>query len=66
MGIFKVIVGRRVSMSHCCGGCGGEDPSKKKAETSEKDVNQVAEKNSASANAEKAAAPTGTWQPAKE
>jgi len=48
-------------MSHCCGGCGGENPSEKKnRETSEKEADKQQDKNSA----EKATSPTGTWQPA--
>jgi len=52
-------------MSHCCGGCGGEDPSKKKSETSEKEVDIAQDKSSADkSSAENTTSPTGTWQPA--
>ena len=53
-------------MSHCCGGCGGEDPSKKKPEALEKDVNDTTEKKSAAEKAETNTSPTGTWQPEKK
>lgn len=55
-------------MSHCCGGCGGEDPLMKKAnadkqgaEKPEADSKKGAEVKS-SKKAEVGAA-TGTWQP---
>lgn len=50
-------------MSHCCGGCGGEDPSKTKAETKEKDSKAV---ESQASKAETNTATTGTWDPAKK
>jgi len=52
-------------MSHCCGGCGGEDPSKKKTnvvseveeqKSSEKKMNEAKSKNDTK---------VGTWQPEK-
>lgn len=56
-------------MSHCCGGCGGEDPSKNKVEKNEKEtVAAVGEKSvdNASVETSAASAKIGTWQPAKK
>jgi hypothetical protein len=56
-------------MSHCCGGCGGEDPSKKKTEVADQALenkaseNKADEKNAATEATAKEAE-VGTWQPA--
>ena len=49
-------------MSHCCGGCGGEDPAKKKEQT----VDVEAKKTAGKDLAENTTAATGTWQPPKK
>lgn len=57
-------------MSHCCGGCGGEDPLMKKTNTdkqgtekSETSNNKGAEGNSSNKAESDAGSTTGTWQP---
>jgi hypothetical protein len=51
-------------MSHCCGGCGGEDPlmKDKEAEAPVKDAKNSAEKSDAVSKPLKAE----TWQPEKK
>lgn len=51
-------------MSHCCGGCGGEDPLKKNEQAEEKDAKNSVAKESAKETS--APLETGTWQPAKK
>lgn len=59
-------------MSHCCGGCGGEDPLMKKTKTEGQvtDNQQVDNKQAEGQTSKKAetesvkGSATGTWQPA--
>ncbi len=62
-------------MSHCCGGCGGEDPLMKKENKTNQNTDQLAEVNKELVGSEKLEKPsadkatanvsstTGTWQP---
>jgi len=50
-------------MSHCCGGCGGEDPLKKNEKATEVDKKKSFQ-DSKTSTASTAA--TGTWQPPKK
>ena len=49
-------------MSHCCGGCGGEDPLKKKQKTENVETRKSEEK----VSKETSSSATGTWQPPKK
>lgn len=51
-------------MSHCCGGCGGEDPSKKKTEVADQSSEKKADEKNAATEAASKEAEVGTWQPA--
>lgn len=51
-------------MSHCCGGCGGEDPSKKKTEVADQVIEKKAADNKTATEATAKEAEVGTWQPA--
>lgn len=53
-------------MSHCCGGCGGEDPSKKKADVADQTAEKVSNEKDTVAKASEKEAEVGTWQPAKK
>lgn len=53
-------------MSHCCGGCGGEDPSKKKTEVADQVAEKVSSEKDTAAKASEKDAKVGTWQPAKK
>jgi hypothetical protein len=53
-------------MSHCCGGCGGEGPSKKKAEVVDQMEEQVSSESTVDAKAAKKDTEVGMWQPAKK
>lgn len=50
-------------MSHCCGGCGGDDPLMKKSEVDKTVVKQADKTRSAEKDAKIKTATTGTWQP---
>lgn len=50
-------------MSHCCGGCGGEDPLKKNEKTAEVDGKKSSKDTEKSIDS---TAATGTWQPPKK
>jgi hypothetical protein len=49
-------------MSHCCGGCGGEDPLKKNQQTEDLETKKAEGK----APKETTSSATGTWQPPKK
>jgi hypothetical protein len=51
-------------MSHCCGGCGGEDPLKKNEKSTEVDEKKTS-KDAGKSTATSTEA-TGTWQPTKK
>lgn len=51
-------------MSHCCGGCGGEDPLMKNKPSENNETKQTEDKETAKSSA--SAETTGTWQPDKK
>ncbi len=52
-------------MSHCCGGCGGEDPSKNKVESTKENNEAAAKQESVDKTKEtEGNTAVGSWQPA--
>lgn len=51
-------------MSHCCGGCGGEDPLMKNKPSEKNETKET--KGKETTQSSDSAETTGTWQPAKK